>query len=423
MVFMPDWPKQIGYKPIDFGLDRVLELLDRLGNPHKKLPPVVHFAGTNGKGSTSAFLRSFLEAAGYKVHVYSSPHLMNFNERIVLAGREISDDYLKQLSEECRIAAGDMRITFFEGTTALAYLAFSRTQADIVLLETGMGGRLDATNIIDKPACTVITPISLDHTEYLGNDIRLIAGEKVGILKHNVPCVSSLQTEEAHLVIEQKADALAAPLFSLGYDWMVDKTETGMKYESKRGDIDLPKPSLLGDHQIVNAGTAITVTKCLKDFTITDEHIIAAIQNTKWPARMQQITKGDIANKLPENWEIWVDGMHNAAGAQIISTIIDDWDDKPTYIICGFTKGRDATSILSYFKNNVSFACGILVQSEPSAQKAEEVANAAIQSGLDAKSFDSIDEAVYFLTHKFEKPARILVCGSLYLASDLMKAS
>jgi dihydrofolate synthase/folylpolyglutamate synthase len=423
MVFMPDWPKPLGSKPIDFGLERVLELLDRLGNPHQKLPPVVHFAGTNGKGSTLAFTRAILEAAGYKVHTYTSPHLLDFNERITLAGHDISDNMLKEIADECRIAAGDMRITFFEGTTAMAYLAFSRVKADIVLLETGMGGRLDATNVIDKPACTVITPISIDHTEYLGPTVKIIAGEKAGILKQGVPCVSSQQFDEANLVIEQKAEELHAPLFSFGYDWIAEKTDTGMVYKSKRGDIELPRPALLGDHQIVNAGAAITAAKCLKDFNIPDSAIATGLQKAKWMARMQQITSGKLIDRLPKGWEVWLDGAHNIAGAHIVSCIMDDWKDKPTYVISGFTRDRSARDFFSNFVGKVKFIGGILVETELSAQKAEVVAEAAESLGIPAKAFDSIEDALAFLPTISDEPARVIFCGSLYLASDALKAN
>ncbi|MDA0782382.1 MAG: bifunctional folylpolyglutamate synthase/dihydrofolate synthase [Rickettsiales bacterium] len=423
MVFMPKWPQPLGSKPIDFGLERVLELLEKLGNPHKKLPPVIHYAGTNGKGSTIAFSRAILEAAGYKVHVYSSPHLLNFNERITLAGNDISEPMLEQIVDLCRIKAADMRITFFEGTTAMAYLAFSQVKADIVLLETGMGGRLDATNVIDKPACTVITPISLDHTEYLGPTIPIIAGEKAGIIKQGVPCISSLQFEDAHNVIEAKAEELNAPLFSFGYDWIAEKTESGMVYKSTEGDMKLPSPALIGDHQIVNAGAAIAALKQLKGFSISDTAYAEGLKKVKWPARMQQLTSGRLIDMLPQGWEIWLDGAHNNAGANVVSCMIDDWKNKPTYLVCGFTRGRNAQEMLSHFKGKVKFVCGMLVQTEIAAQTAHVIADAAKKVGIDAKDFDSIEDAISFLPTLDRTPARIIFCGSLYLASDAMKAN
>ena len=273
------------------------------------------------------------------------------------------------------------------------------------------------------PACTVLTPISLDHTEFLGPNIPLIAGEKVGILKKNVPCVSSLQFEEAHLVIERKAQELEVDLFSFGYDWVAEKTEDGMVYKSQDEQIDLPRPSLLGDHQILNAGTAIAAVKKLKDFEITDEHIGKALENTKWLARMQQLKTGRLIDKLPQGWEIWLDGAHNNAGAHILSCVMEDWDDKPTYIICGFTRGRDAKEFLNHFREKAKFVCGLLVETEISAQDSEVVSGAAKELNIPTKAFDSIEEAVDFLPSLAEKEARIIICGSLYLSSDALKAN
>jgi dihydrofolate synthase/folylpolyglutamate synthase len=423
MVFMPDWPKPLGSKPINFGLERTIELLRRLGNPHQNLPPIVHSAGTNGKGSTLAFTRAIMEAAGYKVHTYTSPHLLNFNERIVLAGHEISEDYLKEIADECRIASGDMQITFFEGTTVMAFLAFSRVKADIVLLETGMGGRLDSTNVIEKPACTVITPISLDHTEYLGPTVEIIAREKAGILKKGVPCVSSQQFDGVHAVLEQKAEELGCPLFSFGYDWVTEKTNSGMIYKSKDGDINLPHPALLGDHQIINAGAAIAAIKTLKTFDIPDQVIAEGLKKAKWMARMQKITSGKLIDRMPKGWEIWLDGAHNIAGAHIVSCIMDDWQDRPVYVICGFTRDRSAKDFLKNFVGKIQFVCGILVETELSAQKAEVVKDAAESLGIPARAFDSIEEALDFLPSRSATPARVIFCGSLYLASDALKAN
>ncbi len=423
MVFMPHWPKNLASKPINFGLERIEEILKRLKHPEHMLPPIVHVAGTNGKGSTVAFLRAFLEAAGYKVHVYTSPHLLNFNERIVLAGNEISDDYLAEIADECRLATEDMTITFFEGTTAMAFLAFSRVKADIVLLETGMGGRLDATNIFDKPLCTIITPISLDHMEYLGPTVQTIAREKIGILKRDVPCISSLQFDEVNLLLEEKADELNCELLSFGYDWVTEKTKAGMIYKNSSCEITLPQPGLLGDHQIVNAGTAITAAKILKNFKISDEHISDGLQDVKWPARMQQITKGKLLSHLPEGWEIWLDGAHNNAGAHIVSCIIEDWKDKPNYLICGFTRGRSAKEFTKHFIGKADFVCGVLVETELSAQNPEEIAKAANENGIEAEAFESIEEALNFLKKRSQTPARIIFCGSLYLASDAMKTN
>lgn len=424
MVFMPHWPKVLGAKPIYYDLERITILMERLGNPHLHLPPVIHVAGTNGKGSTTAFMRAILEAAGYRTHVYTSPHLLNFNERIVLAGNEISNDYLTQIMEECRIATGDMMITFFEGTTAGAFLAFSKIPADVVLLETGMGGRLDATNIIPKPAMTVITPISIDHTEYLGPTIATIAREKAGIMKQGVTCVTSLQNLEAATVLEQEAARLGAKLLSFGYDWTVDKTTTGMDFKSQSLSIDnLPLPALKGDHQIINSGAAIAACLALEGFKIDENAIKHGLTSAKWPARMQPILEGNMVRMLPNGWEIWVDGAHNEAGAQVLSCVLHDFVPKPTYLICGFTKGRSAAKFLHFLNGQADFICGILVETEPGSQNAESIAADANQAGFNAAPFASITEALQFIGEHSKVPGRVVFCGSLYLASDAMRLS
>lgn len=421
MVFMPHWPKVVGSKPIYYDLERINELMKRLDNPHKKIPPVIHIAGTNGKGSTTAFMRAIMEAAGYVAHVYTSPHLLNFNERIVLAGKEISNDYLTQIMEECRIATGDMMITFFEGTTAGAFLAFSKIKADVVLLETGMGGRLDATNIIDKPAMTVITPVSLDHMEYLGPTIANIAREKAGIMKKDVTCVVSLQNDEADEALQQEATKLGANLLSFGYDWIVEKTENGMSFKSNEFDFpNLPRPSLVGDHQIINAGAAIAATLALEGFNIDEAAIRKGLQTAKWPARMQYIEGGKLNQLLP-GWEIWVDGAHNEAGAQVLSCALDDLPDKPTYFICGFTKGRSASKFLTHLKGQAKFVCSVIIQTEPNAQNADSIALEAKDVGFDTAPFESVEDALDFISKNEVGAGRVVFCGSLYLASDAMK--
>jgi dihydrofolate synthase/folylpolyglutamate synthase len=422
MVFMPHWPKVMGSKPIYYDLERINELMGRLGNPHEKIPPVIHIAGTNGKGSTTAFIRAIMEAAGYVTHVYTSPHLLNFNERIVLAGKEITNDYLTQIMEECRIATGDMMITFFEGTTAGAFLAFSKIKADVVLLETGMGGRLDATNIIDRPAMTVITPISIDHTEYLGPTIPIIAREKAGIMKKGVTCVVSLQTDEADEALQHESERLGANLLSFGYDWVVEKTASGMSFKNNQFDFpDLPPPSLVGDHQIINAGAAIAATLALENFKIGESAIRRGLQSAKWPARMQYIESGDMASMLPDGWEIWVDGAHNEAGAQVLSCALDDLTPKATYFICGFTKGRSAAKFLSHLKGRAKFVCAVIIQTEPNAQNADSIALEAKETGFNSAPFESIEDALHFIGTNEITPGRIIFCGSLYLASDAMK--
>lgn len=316
MVFMPHWPKILGVPQIKLGLDRILEVLARLDNPQDKLPPVIHVAGTNGKGSTIAFMRSILESAGLKVHCYTSPHLLEFNERITIAGENISDDYLKQTMEVCRIATDTTPITFFEGTTIGAFYAFSQKPADVVLLETGLGGRLDATNVVKKPIATVITTISLDHIEYLGPTIELIAGEKAGIIKEGSDCIISLQTPEAFNVLQNVCDVKNSQSHAFEYDWIVEKTtENKMHFKSEDFEIITPLPNLIGEHQIINSANAIATLKKIDKFNISNQNIIDGITNAKWPARMQKITSGFVKEKLKPTQEFWLDGAHNDAAA------------------------------------------------------------------------------------------------------------
>ena len=422
MVFMPHWPHITGRQPIKLGLERILLLLERLGNPQEKLPPVIHVAGTNGKGSTIAFMRAILEAAGYRVHMYTSPHLLHFNERIVLAGTMIEDGYLQQIMEECRHAAYNLPVTFFEGTTAGAFLAFSRIPADIVLLETGLGGRLDATNSITHPIVTVLTPISLDHTEYLGSDIATIAGEKVAITKRGAPCISSLQHSAAEAVIHKHTRNLGVTLYSYGEDWAVDKKENSMCYHSHSISMQLPLPNLYGDHQLLNAGTAIATLQHASTFTIDDDAIRYGITHAHWPARLQRIIPLPSFTAWPAGWQLWIDGAHNPAGAHILAQAFDDWGDVPIYLVCGITKGRDVTSILSFFCKKAAFLAGVTVQTEPSSYSGDHIAQCANQLGIPSAAFKDGEEAITFILDRFShQPGYIICCGSLYLASDIMK--
>lgn len=423
MVFMPHWPKIIGHKPIDLGLDRIREVLARIGNPQNNLPPIIHVAGTNGKGSTVAFLKAILEAQNYKVHTYTSPHLVNFNERIVLNGNYISDDYLLQIIEEARLASADTPVTFFEGTTIAAFIAFAKNPSDVIILETGLGGRLDATNIIEHPELTIITPISLDHTEYLGPTITTIAREKAGIMKKNTPCVVSLQTSDAYLVLEEKAEELDIPLYALGYDWNVIKSEDKFTIESLDfPDISLPYPLLKGDHQIINASCAIVAAKKLRNLKVSDEAIKKGIQNAKWPARLQRIDQDKTTKFFSKNFELWLDGAHNESGAHVLANAVSDmWQNKKIYIICGITKGRDINSILKHFTNITDSVFGVGIKTEPSAYQGEEIAKAAKDIGFNAQGFKDIESCFDAIKTLPDEPAIILSLGSLYLASDILK--
>ena len=428
MVYLPHWPIPYGKKQIDLGLERVREILKRLGDPHKKTPPVIHVAGTNGKGSTLAYLKSIFEQAGYKVHRYISPHIVRFNERICLAGEEINDDFLHQVIEETRLASDGLQTTFFEGTTAAAFLAFSKIPADIVLLETGLGGRLDATNLVDRPLATIITPISDDHTEYLGTTISQIASEKAGIIKNEVPCIISWQLEEAMEVLKSKCEESYAPSYICDRDWKFGKASEGFNFIDLEEDtkILLPTPSLLGIHQLVNASTAVAAISVISSlgFSFTYENVCEGLKNTNWPARMQNIKNGVLANILPPGWELWVDGAHNNGGAQMIAaTIENDWNDKPTYLINGRTGERDIKSFLKHFLGKVEFVCGVKVRSEPLGELAENIVKGAKEVGHQAYECESIRQAIELILSKASEPSRILVCGSLYLVGDLLLAN
>lgn len=424
MVYLPHWPIPHGKKPIDLGLERIKAVLDNLGSPQKRVPPVIHVAGTNGKGSTIAFLKAILEAAGYKVHRYISPHIREFNERIHLAGQDISDAYLHEVVEQTRVAAGDLQLTFFEGTTAAAFLAFSKVKADILLLETGLGGRLDATNVINEPLVSVITPISFDHMEYLGNTIAKIAYEKAGIIKSHCPVVVSWQPQEAQKVILERCMELDSQAIVFGQHWDFERVGDGFTFKTPASKTICPKPSLAGIHQYINAATAVATIKCLDGFNISDEHIAQGISNTYWPARMEKITRGVLHSMLPDDWELWVDGAHNTGGAEMIAAHIKtQWQDKPTYLINGRTGQRDIAGFLSYFKGLVEFVCGVKVVSEPLGELAINIVNGAKEAGLVAIECGDLKEALQTILKRAQKPGRVLICGSLYLAADVARAN
>ena len=423
MVRMPHWPVPMERQSTKLGLERIAELLKYLGNPQSNTPPIIHVAGTNGKGSTIAFIQAILETAGLKVHVYTSPHLLEYNERIVLAGQKISDSYLYQLLEECRIAADkhDLQVSFFEGTTSAAFLAFSRVKADILLLETGLGGRLDATNIITTPILTIITPISFDHVDMLGDTIAKIAYEKACIMKPNVPCVISLQEQEANDVIEQYANRINAPLVRFEYDFGVihENNQIVFKYDAYQ----LPSPNLAleGDHQYINAATAISAVKMLKGIKISDDVIRYGLEHAKWPGRLQRITHGTIYNMLPKTWEIWCDGAHNIAGTASVANWLQTKLDMPVFMITGMTKGRDAKKLLRPFMGLVTELIGVSVKSEPLSHSGKLISEAAAGLGFTTTSKDDIEDAILYLTnHVTLNKIRVIITGSLFLVADAL---
>jgi dihydrofolate synthase / folylpolyglutamate synthase len=419
---MPHWPVPLGSRPIDLELSRISKLLNLLGNPQNNLPPVIHVAGTNGKGSTTAFLKAIFQAAGYRVHTYNSPHLVRFNERIGILGNEIEDDFLYQILEECRIIseANNTEVTFFEGTTAAAFLAFSRVKADILILEVGLGGRLDATNVIEKPIMSIITSISIDHTEFLGDNIIKIAREKAGIIKPNCPCVITQQYPESMEILMQIAQMNNSVSYSYEYDWIVySDHEHNLIYEANGDILKFPKPSLQGAHQYLNAGNAITAVLNLPEFKINHNHIAQGISQTHWPARIQCLTEGVIISKIAKDWQIWVDGAHNDSGAYVLSLWLSEQKKMPTYMIFGMTKGRNCQEFLTNFIGKVDYLIGVLIEAEPSSYSGEFVSDCSNQIGIPASAANSIDEALAMLT-PIAGPARIIVCGSLYLAGDIL---
>jgi dihydrofolate synthase / folylpolyglutamate synthase len=406
-------------KLIDLSLGRVERLLGALGNPQDQLPPVVHVAGTKGKGSTVATMRACLEAAGYRVHAYISPHLVRFHERIQLVGRPIEEDALIALLEECERANGDAPITFFEITTAAAFLAFVRTPADIALLEVGLGGRLDATNVVRRPAVTAITPISLDHQAFLGDTIAAIAGEKAGILKPSVPAIIASQPGEAASVIEARAAAVGAPLYRSGREWRCDRSADGMRYTGERWDFELPLPSLIGAHQIINAGTAIACLERLVAFSVGREAIASGLQRIDWPARLQRLRRGPLIDAAPADWELWLDGGHNPAAGDVLADVAAGWHDRPLYLVVGMMNTKDAAGFIAPLAKQTRSLTAVTIPGEKNALPAEAIAAAAASVGLPARTADSVLAAVEEIGRRGGK-GRVLICGSLYFAGKVL---
>jgi dihydrofolate synthase/folylpolyglutamate synthase len=421
---MPHWPKPFGKNIIDLKLTRVNELLNRLGNPQNHLPPVIHVAGTNGKGSTMAFIDAMCQAASLRVHKYTSPHLLRYNERIQIANKEINDRQLFEILEEVRKHATGINPTFFEATTVAAFLAFARYEADIVLLETGMGGRLDATNVVVNPLLSVITPVALDHMEFLGDDVVSIAQEKAGILKENCACVFSWQETAVMEKLKSIATKLSCRDFSWGAEWNFQVTDNGFIYQGVNQFV-LPKPNLLGAHQILNAATAIAaIENIAQHFHITQEHIKTAISTAKWPARMEKITGGVLPSLLKEEDELWLDGAHNSFGAQMLAATLSTMPEKRTIMINGRTKNRDIKGFLMPFKNIIKEIIAVTVEWEPMSEEPEKINISAKELGFQSFVAENITEAVKScIKLANEQPVRIIVCGSLYLAGDILAAN
>lgn len=404
---------------IDLSLGRMQGLLAKLGNPERRIPPVVHVAGTNGKGSTLAFMRAIAQAAGQTVHAYTSPHLVHFNERIRVAGEIISNAYLMQLIDACEAANGGDPITFFEITTALAFKAFADNAADLTLLETGLGGRLDATNVIDKPAITAITSISIDHVAFLGDTLAKIAFEKAGILKPGVRCVVAAQEQESLDVIVARADEIGAPLLLHGRDWSFERRGDGLRVTTSRRTLDLPLPNLIGLHQLGNAAQAVA-TLDARDAPLFDAEIVArGLTSAEWPARMQRLTKGPLAALLPTDWELWLDGGHNPGAGLIVADQMRRWSDKPIYMVFGILNSKDPDGFIQPLVPHVAKLAALTIPNEENSIGSDEATDVARRNGIDAIAVTSAEEAITRLAGE-PGPARILICGSLYLAGTIL---
>ena len=403
-------------KIIDLTLDRVWRLLERLGNPQNDLPPVINIAGTNGKGSTQAMIRAGLEAADKRVHAYTSPHLARFHERIRLAGELISEDYLTEVLDECYQANGTESITYFEITTVAAILAFARTPADYVLLEVGLGGRLDATNVVAKPALTIITPVSYDHPQFLGETVAEIAGEKAGIIKRLVPCVVARQTEDAMDVIEAKITKLGAPMLAEGQHWHVSEERGRVVYQDDNGLLDLPPPSLMGGHQFQNAGVAIAA---LRHLGFDDASCEAAVTKAVWPARMQKLKSGPLLESAP-NAEFWLDGGLNAACGITLAETLSRLPQRETHLICGMMNTKDVSGYLAPLVPFAASLTGVSIPGETNTLPGDVTAAHGTSSGIPSSMANSVTEAVTEITAT-NPQARILICGSLYLAGTILR--
>ncbi len=400
---------------IDLSLDRLLSLLAKLGHPEQRLPPIIHVAGTNGKGSTCAFLRAIGEAAGLRVHVYTSPHLVRFNERIRIAGELVSDAALADALEHIERVNDGAPITVFEVISAVALYLFAEHPAELCVLEVGLGGRGDATNVIARPAATAITSISLDHRELLGNTIAVIAAEKAGILKPGIPVAIGRQPPEALETLLGLAAKAQAPVSLRDRDWRIEPHATGLTYTDGQGALELPVPSLPGAHQIDNAGIAIAALRAC-GIELPPRAFAAGIASAEWPARMQRLT-GRLAKTLPEGWELWLDGGHNPGAGEALAEHIAGWSDRPVHLIIGMKQAKDSTATL---RPMLAHAAGIWAVAEPGQHLALPVEAIIAASGGVAQAGPTIAGALARIAQQ-PGPARVLICGSLYLAGEVLK--
>jgi dihydrofolate synthase/folylpolyglutamate synthase len=418
-------------KRIDLDLQRMQRLLQQLDHPERKLPPVIHVAGTNGKGSTIAYLRAILEAAGLRVHVFTSPYLVRINECYRLGraggGTLVDDDELRAALEHCERANAGAPITIFEIETAAAFWLFAQHPADVVLLEVGLGGRLDATNVIDAPLATVIAPVSMDHTEFLGQTLTAIAGEKAGIIKPGVPAICAEQAAEAMAVIDAQARRMRAPLHAAGQQWHVNVECGRLVYQDDRGLMDLAAPKLFGRHQFDNAGLAIAALRAQSVLPIDAAAFEAGIVNAEWPARMQRLASGALVGQAPPGCEVWLDGGHNAEGGRVAAAALGDLEERvsrPLVVIVGMMANKDAGAFLANFAGLTRHIIAVQIPDQDSAMPPDRLADAARALGMRVETAVNVETALRSLARlAYEVPPRILITGSLYLAGHVLAAN
>ncbi len=420
-IEMPHWPQAAWKELPGEPLERMFRLLEGLENPHLKLPPVVHVAGTNGKGSTIAFMRAMLEAAGYKVHAYTSPHIQKFSERIVVASEPVDEKELYLALETCRMVNEEQPIGFFEGTTAAAFWLFSQTPADIVLLETGIGGQDDPTNVLEKVRLSVVTTISEDHQEYLGDTLAQITSHKAGIIKNECPVVIGFQPPDVMELLEKSCDNHQAPAAVYGKHWAVQKAVDGFVYADGHGQVNLPEPALKGPHQLINAGCAIAALSLLDEFDIMGDHIAAGLRWVQWQGRLEQFTP----ESLPKGSELWFDGGHNMAAGHMLAVMAqEEWQDKPLYIIFGTTRGKDIVAMLQPLAQLSQEIIAVPVTVEPKCYTPQEMMDMGDDVGLALMQANSTADAYEQIMQMAEgEDVRILIFGSLYLRLEAEKLS
>jgi len=412
---------------IDLGLERMQRLLQRLDHPERKLPPVVHVAGTNGKGSTIAYLRAILEAASYRVHAFTSPHLVRLNECYRLGGILVDDDELGATLERCERANAGEPITLFEIESAAAFELFARHPADAVLLEVGLGGRLDATNVIERPVASVISPVSIDHSEFLGDTLQSIAAEKAGIIKQGVPVICAEQADEAMAAIEAQARRQRAPLHVAGQQWHVGIERGRLVYQDDRGLLDLAAPRLFGRHQFDNAGLAVATLRAIDAFRIDASAFERGVANAEWPARMQRLGSGALVEQGPPGGEIWLDGGHNAEGGRVAAAALGDLEERvsrPLIVIVGMMANKDAAGFLANFAGLTRHIVAVAIPDRDGAMPLDRLMDAARGLSMRVESAASVEAALQAIAKlAYDVPPRVLITGSLYLAGHVLAAN